>query len=488
MFSLLAAAIGAHLRLMGAGGASFGCTADAVGNRIGGMCCGSECVSLAGAGNRPEVFVLWADAHCSVCSHRDPSDITISRQSLHIRPPGQEASSPSSLNIRPDPVEATLPVDCHPLGSCRRGDRVRSKPQLSSVLAERRFGCNDNASNIVKGKYAWEEESTPACEHVKVTHGTNHSDFAPWTEALGKAVREEHRDAIWAVSPAAFKLFLGDGACGRVEKRDAFGDGFSGGEIGSNSGDIRSALSEVATQPQPVELLLFALAFAHLSCASMDGSSREVVNTRHPAVEAFLLKYTCLNTCSALRKELAAWCPDGQRSATERHAHNRFSVPAPLPMEAIGAAGSTVSFEVFAGFVSAHASPLATVYSAFSSLPPEGGDENVGHVVNASFARLGLETALWPLLAEIVVDSKDVADAAQFARQVCREAVQLAIRDNPARQLSARNVGAPMRVKEFLELHSRAATLTRILVMHLTGDVQQWRRSSGVAFLINKTQ
>lgn len=250
--------------------------------------------------------------------------------------------------------------------------------------------------------------------------------------------------------------------------------------------EARSSLEEVALRPRPMELMLLALAFAYLgrtSVARWSARAQQTINTRHPSVETFFLKYTCLKSRCTLREELARWCPPPRTNESEHASCNALKRPGRLPLTSVSEegpddVGPAVDFEVFAAFVDAHATPRQVLYDAFvAGLPVTctGSESPCRQNMQTS-----LEITLGPLLAASLetVGANDMGDLARQSQQVAVSAAALALSSvwpPGSDKLPPGHLAQPWSLPDTRKLHDRAAALARMHVMHLSGDVFRWR-------------
>jgi len=270
------------------------------------------------------------------------------------------------------------------------------------------------------------------------------------------------------LSPATLQLLTG----AHVERDLADASVFCDDLVWEDS-RIAAALSEVVTRPRPLELLVLAMAFSHLARLGANaGVAVGLISARHPDVEALLLKYTCLESRSALRSELARWCP-AQAQAQAQAGGSDGDVTSRVPGGPLLAwatsedgpddAGPALGFEVFAAFIGAHAAPRSTLQSICSRVQATAADDFDGAYAAKHQLQLGLGEALGPLLtgADHVVG--EAALSSRLARCVARRAAALTVQGSGCAEV------------DFFELHDRTAILGRLLIMHLTGDIRRWR-------------
>jgi len=265
---------------------------------------------------------------------------------------------------------------------------------------------------------------------------------------------------------------------------------------------IFDVLGEVADRPFPLELLLLSTAFARLAGTGAGQSSRNAgaVNSRHLEVEALILKYTTISSRLVLRTELETWF--------QKQDSSDWCIDGPDD------AGFSLSFEALSAFIWTHAAHKTHLKEAFDMLPLADDAECIAHGlkpgiwVKRTAVQSGLEVALAPLLAGLPTALAGHGRCATTAaRRIVRRAAMIALRgrerfvsreetreshciravelwttlvregtDREACRWSAIDGGKQLVCFEnFTELFRSAASMVRLCVMHLTGDVVRWR-------------
>jgi len=394
-----------------------------------------------------------------------------------------------------------------PAGSCVLGGgsagpmeaRLDAPKAVREGIAAWQEAFGDSSGDV------WQLDASVDLSTVEAEDGS--PGFVPWSDGLVRKLRADRRMASWVLRPRTVLIFLGgsetdlplsvwreaSGLSANTLESAVSDDAQDGCVNGSTQEDAnmtlsyeaRSSLEEVALRPRPMELMLLALAFAYLgrtTAARWSARAQQTINTRHPSVETFFLKYTCLKSRCTLREELATWCPPPRTSEPEHATYNALKRPNRLPLATVSEEGPddfgpAVDFEVFAAFVDAHATPRQVLHDAFGvalSLPCSGNEIPCRQKVLTS-----LEIALGPLLAGSLetVGANDSGDLARQSQQVAVTAATLALSAVwPSGDNQPSNyVGAPWTLPDTRKLHDRAAALARMHVMHLSGDVFRWR-------------
>jgi len=356
---------------------------------------------------------------------------------------------------------------------------------------------------------AWQLDSSGDLNTAEVEDGSlGLNTFPPWSDALARKLRSDRRMASWVLRPRTVLIFLGgsDMDLPLSVWREASGlsaqaltstvshdaqDACISGSTQENANvtlsyEARSSLEEVALRPRPMELMLLALAFAYLGRTSVprwSARAQQTINTRHPSVETFFLKYTCLKSRCTLREELAKWCPPPRTSQPEHATCNTLKRPGRLPLATVSEEGPddfgpAVDFEVFAAFVDVHATPRQVLDDAFSTALPQtctGSESPCRQNVQTT-----LEITLGPLLAGSLetVGANDTGHLARQSQQVAVSAAALALSavwPPGSDKLPPGHLAVPWTPPDTRKLHDRAAALARMHVMHLSGDVFRWR-------------
>lgn len=388
-----------------------------------------------------------------VCLGRDVDSITFADGSV-----GNEATAQVQASAYQGAVLDHLQSPVHKLEQVHSIDKQHAIPADASRarcllhgLSPSMFGMR--GEQISRDWEGFEEEAAEAadeCRRSSVGH-----DFAPWTQAMAGAVRDDHRVAIWAFPPVTLQLLT----CATSDKLQV--DPKVGGQT-FNYSHIVAALSEVLDRIRPIELILLAMAFSHVArMGASQGVCPGTIDSRHPEVEAFLLKYTCLKSCCSLRSELLKWCPaDAGLKWGPVGACSKLDGPDDR--------GPALTYEVFAGFVGTHAAPLSVIERACLDLQDPCGAPEWQACAGKTRTQRQLEKSLGPLLRGSGTVDGEVSSATRRARAVNRCAVALAIQRND----DSAGVATP---RGFTELHTRAASLARVLTMHMTGDIKHWR-------------
>mmetsp|Transcript_8124 Transcript_8124/g.22178 ORF Transcript_8124/g.22178 Transcript_8124/m.22178 type:complete len:480 (+) Transcript_8124:71-1510(+) len=381
------------------------------------------------------------------------------------------AQSPSSLDSSPgvdlwERAPGKFDGLAEPMQGISHVKAVDAKTQGLHDLTPWSDGVNRALS--VSGDCTWLEETSRISwldmELYDVCGNT--TDFVPWSDLLAQTVQEDHEVAIRLLSPAVLQFLTGAHAERDLAEASVFSD-----DAAWKDSRVATALSDVVTRPRPLELLVLAMAFSYLArLGAGTGVAVGSVSARHPEVEALLLKYTCLESRSALRLELGRWCPN---QACDNDSGTIPKFPAgplvawPSLEDGPDDAGPSLEFEVFAAFIGAHAAPRRVLQNITSRV--ELTDAGISGAPAAMYQlQTSLGEALGPLLAGADHIAGEAALSSRLARCVARRAAALTLHGSDLQS----DACAPI---DFFELHDRAAILGRLLMMHLTGDIRRWR-------------
>jgi len=418
------------------------------------FCCGHACAERG-----TDLVVLAEDTVGNDVARQHPHhQLAVSlaeHEEVVQRPPVIVCKSKGGHQQHPSEYQATsLPA----ASQVNRGSRL-----LRGLSPPSKFVMSGTRIPRDSSEAFWEEshlfEDIPYSGGASAPH-----DFQRWTQAMAKTIRDDHRVAIWALSPATMRLLTG-----RAESGDEAAKGESpspeGEEVDQHS-HIVAALSEVVDRVRPVELVLLAMAFSHLARRGAGrGAQPGTIDSRHPDVEAFLLKYTCLESCCALRRELGDWCPAEVRLEWGNAATAGIGGCSLGLAEGPDDRGPPVTYELFAGFIGTHSAPHSLLEEVgLSMLAPCGADMDASTRLQMQRC---VEKSLGPLLVGGTAEG-DVSGAARRARSVAHCATMLALQGKESRLTD-------LAWTTLTELHIHAAAFGRILTMHLTGDLARWR-------------